>query len=85
MTNNDNPDTLSRSVMCSDLSFLLKMYFDGQEQEFSPALALLYINAIICVRNYSINRNFIIHQNKIVPQIFCQVQYIGLGLIWLLD
>ena len=30
---NDNPNTLFRQVMCSDLSFLLRMYSNSQEQE----------------------------------------------------
>ena len=33
--------TLSKWVMCSDLSFLLNMCFDGQGRDYHPALVFL--------------------------------------------
>ena len=33
--------TLSKWVMCSDLSFLLNMCFDGQGRDYQPALVFL--------------------------------------------
>ena len=38
--NNDNPNTFSKLGMCSDLSFLLRIFCEKLEQEF-PVLALL--------------------------------------------
>ena len=48
--------TLSKLVMCSDLSFLLKMFYSKQGQEVIPALVFPFSHDIIgAVKIYAQN------------------------------
>ena len=42
--------TLSKWVMCSDLSFLLNMCFDGQGRDYHPALVFLDLFFLLTLR-----------------------------------